>query len=74
MEYKFITLDKCGEEAEWLCYFLEDISRWPKYVSQIYIHCIANLLLVEHNNMDNESRHIHRRHSTIKQLLSIEII
>ena len=27
MEYEFIALDKCGEEAEWLCHFLEDISR-----------------------------------------------
>ncbi|GKC63999.1 hypothetical protein Tco_1096597 [Tanacetum coccineum] len=30
MESKFIALDKCGEEAEWLRQFVEDISRWPK--------------------------------------------
>ena len=27
MEYEFIALDKCEEEAEWLCYFLENIPR-----------------------------------------------
>ena len=27
MESKFIALDQCGEEAEWLRHFLEDISR-----------------------------------------------
>ena len=39
MEYVFIALDKCGEEAEWLRHFLEDIPRWPKLVPPICIHC-----------------------------------
>ena len=39
MEYEFIALDKCGEEAEWLRHFLEDIPRWPKPVPPICIHC-----------------------------------
>ncbi|GJY70630.1 retrotransposon protein, putative, ty1-copia subclass [Tanacetum coccineum] len=30
MESEFITLDKCGEEAEWLRQFVEDIPMWPK--------------------------------------------
>ena len=29
MESEFIALDKCGEGAEWLRHFLEDIPRWP---------------------------------------------
>ena len=29
MEYEFITLDKAGEEAEWLRHFLEGIPMWP---------------------------------------------
>ena len=41
MESKFIALDKCEKEAEWLRYFLEDILRWPRPV-------IVNMLLVEH--------------------------
>ena len=39
MKCKFIALDKCGEEAEWLRYFLKDIPRWPKLVPPICIHC-----------------------------------
>ncbi|GJX63214.1 hypothetical protein Tco_0296114 [Tanacetum coccineum] len=39
MESEFITLDKCGEEAEWLRQFVEDIPRWPKPVTAISIHC-----------------------------------
>ena len=29
IEFEFIALDKCGEEAELLRHFLEDIPRWP---------------------------------------------
>ena len=39
MESEFITLDKCGKEAEWLCHFLEDIPKWKKPVPPICIHC-----------------------------------
>ena len=39
MESEFIALDKCGDEAEWLCQFLEDIPRWLKPVPGICIHC-----------------------------------
>lgn len=35
----FIALDKAGEEAEWLWHFLQGISRWPKHVPAICIHC-----------------------------------
>ena len=75
MEYEFITLDKCGEEAEWLHHFLEDILRWPKPVSLICIHCDSQLAISRaQNNMYNgKSRHICRRHNTIRQLLSTGI-
>ena len=39
MESEFIALDKCREEVERLCLFLEDIPRWAKGVPPIYIHC-----------------------------------
>ena len=39
MEYEFIALDKCEEDAKWLCYFLEDIPIWSKPVHPICIHC-----------------------------------
>ncbi|GKF14348.1 zinc finger, CCHC-type containing protein, partial [Tanacetum coccineum] len=44
MESEFIALDKCGEEAEWLRQFVEDIPRWPKLVTAISIHCYVYLL------------------------------
>ncbi|KAL6327752.1 hypothetical protein AAG906_024722 [Vitis piasezkii] len=59
MESEFIALDKCGEEAEWLRHFLEDIPRWSKLTSNMY---------------NGKSRHIRRRHNTIRQLLSTGVI
>jgi hypothetical protein len=47
MESEFITLDKTGEDAEWLCHFLED---------------------------NGKSQHIRRKHNTVRQLLSNDII
>ena len=38
MEYEFIALYKCGEEAEWLHHFLKDIPRWPKPMPPICMH------------------------------------
>ncbi|GKB77813.1 retrovirus-related pol polyprotein from transposon TNT 1-94 [Tanacetum coccineum] len=56
MESKFIALDKCGEEAEWLRQFVEDIPR-------------------AHSTVNNgKSRHIRRRHNSIRQLLSTGVI
>ena len=39
MELEFIALDKAGEEAKWLCHFLEDMPMWIKLVPPICIHC-----------------------------------
>ncbi|XP_073137614.1 uncharacterized protein [Henckelia pumila] len=73
---EFIALDKCGEEAEWLRLFLEDIPRWPKPVSAICIHCNSQSTIEKANsNMYNgKSRHIRRRHNTIRQRLSTGVI
>ena len=72
MEYEFIALDKCGEEAEWLRHFLEDILRWPKPMPAICIYCDSQSIIGRtHSNMYNgKSRHIRQRHNTIRQLLS----
>ena len=68
MEFEFITLEKRGEEAEWLHYFLEDIPRWPNHVLPICIHCNSQSAISRaQNNMYNgKSRHICRRHNTIR--------
>ena len=76
MESNFITLDKCGEEVEWIRHFLEDIPRWSKHVPPIYIHCDSQLAIGKaQNSMYNgKSRHIRCRHYTIRQLLSTRVI
>ena len=75
MESEFIALDKCGEEAEWLRHFLEDIPRWPKPVPPICIHCDSQSAIgrAQNSMYNGKSRHIRRRHITIKQQLSTVI-
>ena len=76
MEYEFLALDKYREEAEWLLHFLEDILRLPKPMPPICIHCDSQYAIgrAQNSMYNGKSRHIHRRHNTIKQLLSIEVI
>ena len=76
LEYEFLALDKCGEELEWLRHFLENILRWLKLVPPIYIHCDSQFAIGRAQNSiyNGKSRHIHRRHNTIRKLVSIEVI
>ena len=76
MESEFIAPDKCGEEAEWLRHFLEDIPRWPKPVPPICIHCDSQSAIgrAQNSMYNGKSRHIRRRHNTIKQQLSTRVI
>ena len=76
MESEFIALDKAGEEVEWLRYFLEDIPLWPKPVPPICIHCdsLSAMGRAQSNMYNGKSRHIRRRHNTIKYLLLSGII
>ena len=72
MKFEFITLDKCGEETDWLFHFLKDIPRWKTLVPLICIHCGSQSTISrEQNSMYNgKSRHMHRKHNTIRQLIS----
>ena len=72
MESEFISFDKAGKKVEWLHHFLEDISFWPKPVPAIYIHCDNQTALSRAQNFvyNGKSRHIRRRHNTVRQLLS----
>ena len=76
MEFEFIALHKAAEEAEWLRNFLEDIPVWHKPVTAICIHCdsMAAQARAKSNIYNGKSRHIRRRHNTIKQLLSSGVI
>ena len=67
-------MDKCGEEAEWLRNFLEDIPRWPKPVTATSIHCDSQSAIGRAQNVMYKSRHIRRRHNTIRQLISTGVI
>ena len=76
MESEFIALDKAGEEAEWFRQILEDIPLWQKPVPAICIHCDNQAAISRTQNViyNGKSRHIRRRHNTVKQLLSNGII
>ena len=56
-------MDKCGEEAEWLRHFLEDICDNQSAIGR-----------AQSNMYNGKSRHIRRRHDTIRQLLSTGVI
>ena len=68
MKSEFITLDKVAEEAEWLRHFVEDIPRWLKPVPAICIHCDSQSAIgrAQSNMYNGKSRHIRRRHNSIK--------
>ena len=76
MESEFIALDICAEEAEWLRQFVEDIPEWPKPVTAICIHCDNQSAIgrAQSTMYNGKSRHIRRRHKTIRQLISTGVI
>ncbi|CAM8917314.1 unnamed protein product [Rhodiola kirilowii] len=72
MEAEFVALDKCGEEAEWLRNFVEDIPEWKNPVPPICLYCdnISTIGRARNVMYNGKSRHIRCRHNTIRQLLS----
>ena len=76
MESEFIALDKAGKEAEWLRHFLEDIPMWPTPVPTIIIHYDSQSAIgrAQNHMYNGKSRHIRRRHNTVRQLSSNGII
>ena len=76
MESEFIALDKAAEEAEWLRNFLEDIPMWDKPVSALRIHCDSQAAIGRalSSLYNGKSRHIRRRHKTIRHLISTGVI
>ncbi|KAF3612646.1 putative histone H2A.3-like [Capsicum annuum] len=67
---------EAGEEAKWLQNFLEDIPYWPKPVAPVCIHCDSQAVIGRAGSMmyNGKSRHIRRRHNSIRKLLSSRII
>ena len=52
-------------------HFLKDIPRWPKHVPPICIYYDSQFAIgrTQNNKYDGKSRHIRRKHNTIRQLL-----
>ena len=75
MEYEFMALDKCGEEVEWLRHFLEDIPRWPRPVPPICIlyDSQSTISRAQSSMYNGKSRHIRRRHNTIRNYSQLEL-
>ena len=76
MKSEFIALDKVGKVAEWLRQSLKDISLWPKLVPAICIHCDNQAVIFKTQKFvyNGKSRYIRRKHNTVRQLLSNEVI
>ena len=76
IEANFIALDKASEEAGWLYNFLKDIPNWPKLVLVVCIYYDSQASSGKAKNVmyNGKSRHIRRRHNTVRQLLLNEII
>ncbi|KAL0332967.1 UNVERIFIED_CONTAM: Retrovirus-related Pol polyprotein from transposon TNT 1-94 [Sesamum calycinum] len=64
------------EKLKWLRNFLEDIPCWTKPVPAIMVHCDSQSAIgrAQSSMCNGKSRHIHRRHNTIRQLISSGII
>lgn len=76
MESEFIALDTAAEEAEWLRNFMEDVPMWEKPVPAVRIHCDNQSAIARAQNKlyNGKSRHIRRRHKTIRHLISTGVI
>jgi len=76
MESEFIALELAGQEAEWLKDFLTDIPLWGKQSAPISLHCDSQVAIRVANNSayNGKKRHIHIRHSAVKQLLKHGVI
>ena len=76
LEFDFITLENCEEQAAQLHQFLNDISRWSKPMPPICIHCDnqSDIGRAQSSMNNGKSRHIRRRHNNIRQLLSTGVI
>ncbi|PHU25899.1 Chlorophyll a-b binding protein 3C, chloroplastic [Capsicum chinense] len=62
--------------SEWLRNFLGDVLYWPKPVAPVCIHCDSQAAIGRAGSMmyNRKSRHVRRRHNTVRKLLSSGII
>ena len=72
MESELIALATASEEASWLRNFLADTPLWERPTPAVLIHCdsTAAISRVQNRYYNCKSRHIRRKHSTVRQYLS----
>jgi hypothetical protein len=76
MVAEFIALETASKEAEWLKDLIHNIPLWSKPIPPIAIHCDSQSALAKaYSDVYNgKSRHIGRRHSSVRQLITDGII
>ena len=76
IESKLITLATASEEANWLRNFLADAPLWERPTPTVLIHCdsTAAISRVQNRYYNDKSRHIRRKHSTVRQYLSTSAV
>ena len=76
MESELIALAKASEEANWLRNFLADTPLWERPTLAILIHCdsTAAISRVQNRYYKGKSRHIRRKHNTVRQYLSTGVV
>ncbi|CAL1352493.1 unnamed protein product [Linum trigynum] len=73
MESEMIALETASEEASWLRGLLSEIPLWERSVPPVLIHCdsTAAISKVENRFYNGKKRQIRRKHSTVRELLTI---
>ncbi|CAL1362373.1 unnamed protein product [Linum trigynum] len=73
MESEMIALAVASEEASWLRGLLLEIPLWERPVPSVLIHCdsTATIAEVENRFYNGKKRQIRRKHSTVRELLTI---
>ena len=76
MEAELIALASASEEANWLRDLLYEIPLQEKPIPPILIHCDSTAAIgrVKNRYYNGKSRHIRRKHSTMRSYLSSGII
>ena len=73
MESEMIALASASEEAGWLRDLLGEIPLWEKPLPAVLIHCdsTAAIAKVQNRYYNGKRRQIRRKHSTVREYLSI---
>ncbi|GJT60792.1 zinc finger, CCHC-type containing protein [Tanacetum coccineum] len=76
MKSEYVALAAAGKKVEWLKNLLLEIPLWYKPIAHIFIHCnSAPTLAKAYSQMYNgKSRHLGVRHSTIRELITNEVV